>query len=267
MKPEPSAIALAPLTIRSSRRFSQFAFTLIELLVVIAIIAILASLLLPAIAKAKEKGLRTICTNNQKQILLANQMYQGDNDDFMPWPNWGGTPGLHAGWCYDSKGMVAGRLSNQLDCLQRGQLYPYLRERKIYNCPFDRTNGTAGRLWRQRDVLITSYVMNGAVCGYGRLEGRRPNTFKNSQFKPHYILLWETDEKTPFYFNDGSSFPDEGISRRHNIGATVGLFGGSVDYIKYKAYYDMAGREGNRGSGLRDLPTRLWCAPDTRDGR
>jgi prepilin-type N-terminal cleavage/methylation domain-containing protein/prepilin-type processing-associated H-X9-DG protein len=81
-----SALARSRLAETRSAKPPGLAFTLIELLVVIGIIAILASLLLPALSRAKESGRSATCRSNMRQISLGMTLYTDESDDFLPWP-------------------------------------------------------------------------------------------------------------------------------------------------------------------------------------
>jgi prepilin-type N-terminal cleavage/methylation domain-containing protein len=246
-------------------------FTLIELLVVIAIIAILAALLLPALAKAKDKAMKTVDLNNNKQIALAANMYTGDNGEYLPNAGWGTA---EPSWAYGrnlapttgtSAAGFANALAQQLTYFKQGQLYPYIKTERVMLCPADKVNA----LFYQRGVLFTSYVFNGAINAYAAGSAGRP--YKITQFKPLQVLMWETDEKTPFFFNDSSSFPDEGISERHGKGAIIALYSGSTERITVKNWYgnEFAGQTGSRGGAIpaNMLPNRAWCNPGHPTGR
>jgi prepilin-type N-terminal cleavage/methylation domain-containing protein len=131
------------------------AFTLIELLVVIAIIAVLAGLLLPALARAKESARSVSCMNNIRQIAIASVTYSVDAKGHLPsFRNW---------------------LRTGPGDLTTGRLYPYLKSKPVYLCPTDKLELASKRrpgppaslpppFFGRTGHRDYSYAMNCAIC-------------------------------------------------------------------------------------------------------
>jgi prepilin-type N-terminal cleavage/methylation domain-containing protein/prepilin-type processing-associated H-X9-DG protein len=134
-------------------------FTLIELLVVIAIIAILASMLLPALSRAKTKAQGVSCLNNLKQLQLAVAMYTGDNQEKFP-ENPGAITTSNA-WVtgvmkWDSAFSPNPQNTNT-EMLTEGEIGPYVAKNTgIFKCPADTAPGAQGP--RVRSVSMNGFV-------------------------------------------------------------------------------------------------------------
>lgn len=154
----PKKLQLLSCFCRSSDRDGA-AFTLIELLVVIAIIAILASLLLPALSVAKGKAQSAKCSNNLRQLQLCWQLYTDDNDDRVPPQN----PGANAAGNMSSRvgSWVLGDVQVDLTSsnIEHGVLFQYNQSTAIYHCPVDKSTVTGHKqLLRTRSYSLNWYL-------------------------------------------------------------------------------------------------------------
>jgi prepilin-type N-terminal cleavage/methylation domain-containing protein/prepilin-type processing-associated H-X9-DG protein len=192
-------------------RFMRKGFTLIELLVVIAIIAILAAILFPVFARAREKALTSSCSSNLKQLTLAFLQYVQDYDECLPYAYM-----ENATWGYWYQ-----------------TLQPYLKNTQVLQCPSDK------------------YVSLGYGWSYPHLPYRPIYAAQNpslADIKYPAQSMWTCDSNAYAYVYCPVHYPNwsDGycrVSDRHNGGSNVAFLDGHVKWMRRDKILD-TGPEG-----------------------
>ncbi len=201
---------------------ARWGFTLIELLVVMAIIAILAAMLLPALAKAKQKAQGIQCISNLRQLSLGWKMYSGDNQGLLV-PNGdethqptsltdpAGQPGgALAQWC-PGRQDVATELSpagNTADIggqwIKLGLLYPYISSTAVYKCPADQNSYSAGGFSYPHVRSMSMNTWLGAIAPYNNDTTVISYKKESDMSRLQPVNLWVLIDENPRSINDGS---------------------------------------------------------------
>ena len=229
-------------------------FTLIELLVVISIIALLLSILMPGLQKAKEKASGVVCMSNEKQLSLAWALFAGDNDDAIvdgqpdvdfdgvtDYPQYGTHPNFVSN-PHNEAGQEDFTLESRIRGFEKGGLWPYLENYKIFHCPGDRRS--------TKDELRYGYRTYSIGAVYSRFAAQIQSTgeqdvyvTKTSRIRNpgnKYVWLEEMDVQQKFNDNTWNFFLQRSTPKWwdplavwHGDSSTFGFADGHADRHKW----------------------------------
>ena len=240
-----------------------------DLMACVALMAVLTAVAASALSSSKDNASRVVCGSNLRQMALAEGMYAGENRDYLAFCNWDGgdmeQPG--GGWLYTLPNAGGDSIPNPFaapwsthpqSAWTNGLWWPYVLNANSYLCPVDIQSSDYKGL---RNNKLSSYLMNGAACGFGQVNGGQlpfPTCKVSDVWSPRCYLLWEVDENAlgpdnpgAFDYNDGASYPTappeggEGLGSLHgNNGGEVVSVGGSVSFVTLKTFQAQAAATG-----------------------